>query len=45
MCALGSLMYSEKLGLILKELRPFKLSHFRQLFCIIGYGVCVITGA
>ena len=26
----------------LTELRPLKLSQFLRLFCIVGYGVCVI---
>ena len=29
-----------ELELILTELHPFELSHFRQLFCMVGYGVC-----
>ena len=29
-----------ELELILTELQPFKLSHLRQLFCIVGYRVC-----
>ena len=32
-----------ELGWILIELRPFELSHFWQLFCMVGYGVCVIN--
>ena len=34
-----------KLKLILTELQPFELSHFRQLFCNVGYGVCVINSS
>ena len=34
-----------ELELILRELQPFELSHFRQLFCIVGYGVCVINSS
>ena len=32
-----------KLEQILTELQHIELSHFRQLFCIVGYGVCVIN--
>ena len=28
-----------------EELQPLELSHFRQLFCNIGYGVCVINSS
>ena len=31
------------LELILTELRPFELSHFRQYFALIGNGVSVIN--
>ena len=36
----GGLM---ELELNLTELQPFKLGHFLQLFCSLGYGVCVIN--
>ena len=32
-----------KLEQILTELQHIELSHFRQLFGIVGYGVCVIN--
>ena len=28
---------------ITRELPPFKLSHLWQLFCTVGFGVCVIN--
>ena len=31
------------LELSIRKLRPFKLSRFRQLFCNVGCGVCVIN--
>ena len=31
--------------IILTELQPLEHSHFRQLFCIVGYGVCVINSS
>ena len=34
-----------KLELILTDLQPIKLSHFMQLFCILGYGDCVINSS
>ena len=33
------------LEIILTELQPFELRYFRQLFCIVGYGVCVINSS
>ena len=37
--------FLEELELSLTELQPFELSHFRQPFCIVGYGVCVINSS
>ena len=34
-----------ELETILTELQPFELSHFRQLFCIVQYGVCVFNSS
>ena len=35
----------DELELILTEVQPFKLSHFLQLFCIVGYEVSVIKSS
>ena len=34
-----------KLEQILTELQHIELSHFRQIFGIVGYGVCVINSS
>ena len=34
-----------ELEFIFIEFRPFKLSYFWQLYCIVGYGVCVICSS
>ena len=34
-----------ELELILTELQSFELSHYRSLFCIVGYGVCVVNSS
>ena len=39
------MMMMMELELILTELRPFKLSHFRQCLHCVGYGVCVVNSS
>ena len=34
-----------ELKVILTETRPFEPSHFSAIFCILGYGVCVINSS